>query len=429
MRELLLIAIVASLGAVALFRPKIGLFAYIWFALMRPDVLAWSDGQYPYSIGLAICTLIGSVLYLPRFSEWFRNPIGLGLLLLQVPIAISVLAAVDPSLSYGPYQYYVRVILMAMLILVFVQTEDDLRKLLLLMAISLGVIGARFGFWALLRGGARYTNGYGDTMMSDTNTLALALAMVIPLGWYGRRMCTSKNLKLVLALLTFGSIAAVVMTYSRGGALAAGVAMLLMGLRSKRRVATLICITAFAIPPIYMVRASYKSRIESITDENDSSIRSRNEVRIGGIEMWLDHPLFGVGYGTLNFRKLISNYVGYEDAHVAHNTYVEMLADSGIFAFLLYSGLLFGTIWWLQLSARKVCRDQPGTEVYPYAIQTSLISFAVGSFFLSRVDFDFLYMLLAGAGAWYTVCKAGALLTDEPDADPTYASKLEIQPV
>ena len=47
MRAILLLGIVSILCVIALIRPKIGVLAYTWFALMRPDYLSWSAGHLP----------------------------------------------------------------------------------------------------------------------------------------------------------------------------------------------------------------------------------------------------------------------------------------------------------------------------------------------------------------------------------------------
>ena len=57
MRTDLLIVIVVALALLALVKPRLGLFGYLWFALMRPDILSWSVGVLPYSAILADATL------------------------------------------------------------------------------------------------------------------------------------------------------------------------------------------------------------------------------------------------------------------------------------------------------------------------------------------------------------------------------------
>ncbi len=45
----------ASLGfcLAGLINPVFALLGYIWYSLMRPDALAWAEGQFPYSMILA----------------------------------------------------------------------------------------------------------------------------------------------------------------------------------------------------------------------------------------------------------------------------------------------------------------------------------------------------------------------------------------
>jgi O-antigen ligase len=102
----------------------------------------------------------------------------------------------------------------------------------------------------------------------------------------------------------------------------------------------------------------------------------------------------------------LSAYLGSEDEHVAHNTYVQVLADSGLFAEIVYLGLLFGTTIWLGRSAKRCRKIRPGLEAYPLGLQTSLVAFIVGSTFLSRVTFDFYYVLIMMAASWYLVEKS-----------------------
>jgi O-antigen ligase len=90
-------------------------------------------------------------------------------------------------------------------------------------------------------------------------------------------------------------------------------------------------------------------------------------------------------------------------AQVIHNTYLQMLTDSGVFAFGLYIVLLFGTIFWLGRSAKRMWLLDPQLAHVPMALQAALITFAVGSTFLSRVNFDLTYYLLTAAAAWLPI--------------------------
>ena len=154
LRLSLLFAIVGPLCVIGLFRPRIGLYGYIWYAVMRPDVLAWVADQYPFSMLLATSTLIGTLRYVQRFGVLVTNPISFMLVALQVPLLASMFLAVDPALSVDPYLIHVKMIMVPLLIPVLIETEQHLKRLLLIIAGSLGFLSVKFGVFGLLAGGA-----------------------------------------------------------------------------------------------------------------------------------------------------------------------------------------------------------------------------------------------------------------------------------
>jgi hypothetical protein len=84
---------------------------------------------------------------------------------------------------------------------------------------------------------------------------------------------------------------------------------------------------------------------------------------------------------------------------------MQLLSDTGLMGFIPYMLLLFGSIWWLGRSARQTKRLHPGLEVYPRGIQVSLAACSLGTFFLSRVDFDLTYMILMCGAAWWSLTR------------------------
>ena len=153
LREVLLIAIVASVTLMALVWPRIGLYGYLWYGLMRPDVLAWVPGdRNKYSMIMAAALLIGSTLQLRHVPVLFKDWISRMILLLQIPIALSVLFSYNYELAMFRYNDYVRLILVVLLIPVLIRTEQHFRELLLVMVFSLGFVGpevwsVRIGPW------------------------------------------------------------------------------------------------------------------------------------------------------------------------------------------------------------------------------------------------------------------------------------------
>ena len=136
MRELLLIPIVVSLCVVALFRPRFGMYCYLWFALMRPDVLAWSKGLFPYSMALAVSTFIGFLPQAGSIKRIFSNPITVGLLLMQIPIILSVYNALIFADAWDSYALCLRIMGTSLLIPMLIRSVDQFKTLILSMKMS-----------------------------------------------------------------------------------------------------------------------------------------------------------------------------------------------------------------------------------------------------------------------------------------------------
>jgi probable O-glycosylation ligase (exosortase A-associated) len=366
---------------------------------------------------LAIAALCGCIRLVPDTVLWLRNPVTVGLLLLLIPITLSAVCAIQPDLSTEPLLEYGRIVLMALLIPLVIRSLEDFKWLLLIMAFSIGVVGFKYGAWGLAAGGVRFNGGIGG-MMSDNNTMATGLAMGVPLCWCALTVVRSKVMKAGFGILLVASISAIVMTHSRGGALATAAVLLMIALRSRRKLITLALLVVVTAPAVYLVKDTYFDRLATLQDvESDTSASSRIVFAKAAVAIWRDYPALGVGFGGLNERRIISQYAegGEWSDFVIHDTYLQMLVDSGAFAFLIYISLLFGTIAWLWISSRRVRRSHPGLEVYPLALHTSMVAFAVGTVSLSQIRFDFFYFVLTAAAAWRFI--EASLLAAEPEGD------------
>lgn len=418
MREALLWLITIGICLAGLLRPRLGLFGYMWFSIMKPDDWAYSAGVY--SMLIAASTLVGSLRYSLSVPKLLRNPITLGLLLLLIPITVSVFTAVDPTLSYLPYRSYVQMMVMMLLIPVVLSTESDLRTLLLVIGLSIGLIGLKFGLLGLLHGGARFSQGYGNGLLSDNNALALGLAMGFTLCWYGRSMVENWWLRQLLLACALGSMAAVIMTYSRGGMLCLALNVLLLAYWSKHKIATVVAFVILLAPVIYLLGNSYLDRMATLKDPTaDSSANDRILAAKAAIAMWKDYPLTGVGFGGLNQMALQHKYIDLDQPLVVHNTYIELLVGSGIFALITYLAVLGFCICYLGTTIGREKHTNPQCARYARALQTSLLTFCLGSYFLSRVTFDMFYMILAAAAVLRDLVRQNAFSVGEyPEGEP-----------
>jgi O-antigen ligase len=166
-----------------------------------------------------------------------------------------------------------------------------------------------------------------------------------------------------------------------------------------------------------MVRDAYFSRMSTINvNEYGNDEPGRLIFWDAAIRMAKDYPVLGVGFGSRNYAVLLPSYLGINNHSAVHNTYLQMLVDSGIFAMLLYTAMLFGAIIWLGASAREMRRTHPGWEYVPIALQVSLLAFSVGCTFYSMQRWDLPYYLMMSAAAWRGIVRSDAF-DKEPEAE------------
>lgn len=417
MREALLIVILIVLGVVGLANARIALLGYIWFAIMRPDVLAWApDRSYSLMLGLVASLSCLREIYhlLPALQiRWMVLLMSYWFL-----IILSVMFSTHIELSLFTLRIFFPTMLTATLIPVVLRRFEDIRLLFLVMAFSLGFLGLKFGLWGVLAGGTSYTQGYGGSL-SDNNLFALGMVVGLPLCWYARDVVQGFKWKMMFLSFCIFMPAAIVMSHSRGGILALGVALLFVIWYSKRRVLSFVLLSLFVMGSVLLVKDSIVERMATLKSvEDDASAQGRLTHWSGAFRMSLDYPVFGVGFGGLPYARNISRYLTYDSSQFAHNNYLQMVADSGYPATLVYCAMLFGLIIWFRSVGMKFRGRDPAMYAMAMGMCASLIGFAVGSVFLSRTFYETPYYIFAFGAAMSPVAAQRLRELDAPQAPP-----------
>src|SRR5512139_3861728 len=127
LRDQVLIVMVGVICLMGTMRAQWGLMGYVWFGLMRPDMMAYS-GYNRYSFFIAISTLIGTIPRLPQLWLIFQNPYSLGYVVFQIPIFLSVAMAVNPDWSIPKYLPFLQMSLMVLLQPLLLSKWDELKQ-------------------------------------------------------------------------------------------------------------------------------------------------------------------------------------------------------------------------------------------------------------------------------------------------------------
>jgi O-antigen ligase len=230
--------------------------------------------------------------------------------------------------------------------------------------------------------------------------------MLIPLAldrlWAERR----RVLKVAAAYSAAVMAATVVFTFSRGAAVALAVVVVMMLVAhppSVRAVGAIVIAAAVALPFLpdtYLDRLSTLTQVGSVEASTDVSIRSRTAEVGAAVEMFLDHPIAGIGYGT--FEEHYGDYtrdLGIEQVardREAHNLYLEIAAETGVVGLAAFGALVLAALVSLRRAHRRFSTaGHDGLAKVAYAITAAFIGYLVTSIFL-HMDFARTIWVLLG---------------------------------
>ncbi len=153
-------------------------------------------------------------------------------------------------------------------------------------------------------------------------------------------------------------------------------------IRSRRKIITASVI--FVLISVFVAIATPEqtwTRMRSaLTPSQDASFLERTGIYKAGISMFLDKPFLGVGLS--HFNDSIPSY-GFYKKQGAHSTALKTLGEHGIFAFLLFYGLLLYIFKSLNNLLKKFRHNgNKDYEAIAKSVRISLIVFFFMSFFL-----------------------------------------------
>ena len=343
---------------------------------------------------LALLALIVSVRYVRQGLP--REVIYIALLVGQLFLA----SALSPIWRGGAVQTtldFSKVLIIVIVMAIAVSTVKRLRLLMIIQAASVAVVaGVSVLKGHLLVGRLQGTLG---GIYSNPNDLALAIVISLPLCLALLFLTRSRVWKITWALALLMMVYAVFLTGSRGGFFSlvavAAVCLWEFSIRGRRRYLLMLA----ALVGVILWQSSsgmLAARLNGTFNQKEDaasaydSAQQRQQLFWRSIEVTEEHPLSGVGPG--NFEVLSGNW------HVTHNSFTQMSSEGGVPAFLLYVLILWSGFKNVSRTKRFV-RGRPDLSLLALALNASLASFLVGSFFASVAYQFFPYLFVA-----YTTC-------------------------
>jgi O-antigen ligase len=226
----------------------------------------------------------------------------------------------------------------------------------------------------------------------DENIFAARLLIVLPFYYYLFYATKNKPLKFTMLLMIPLCWHAIFLTSSRGGLLALSITTLLFiyHLDSKflKLFLPIVFIVALLTQSGQLLNRFQSEEQEIVTLENQT-VDPRIESWTAGLEMTFDNPFLGVGFER--FQQATSFY-GYSTPFVAHNTLLQISANSGLLAGVLFVVIIFVSTKPFLLK-KYTDKENILHNIYN-ACALSLIGYVITSMFLNLLLYEMTFFLI-----------------------------------
>ena len=407
----------------ALSEPFWAVALYYTWGVLRPQIVwQWSIGHLPDMRWSLIAAVIAVVTLVIRSGGLGRPKVEPGFVSLVFLFGMCVLGsyvfALNMNLAETSSWEYAKIIIMLMVSALAVTEARHFRYLG--WVVFLGLI-----FLVYTVNSLYVFDGRVDIVKSgfagfDNNGAALMLAMVVPFCYYffqaEQRWWRWGYLFCMIAVAH-----AVMLTNSRGAMLSAILAFVGMVVTTKKHKWRMILLAmVMGACVLSLAGESVRTRFLSFTSKEgrtkDASAQSRYGSWAAGLKLAKDYPLFGVG--PRNSNVYVIHYGADEEGRTIHNLYIQMAADCGFPALMLYLGIYFSAMVWAWKGAVMVKNHTTHEQRWHHCISLacfwSLALFMVGAFFLSMETFETPYLLMFMAATSQKL-SAGMMNTPEQE--------------
>jgi O-antigen ligase len=290
--------------------------------------------------GAALAMLLVEKVFARKTFE-FAWPEGVFLFAFLGSAALSSLTALWVRQAVESVSDLMKIALVYFVIVNCANTERRLRGVMWTMVIG-GLVPAAGALRNYFHGNLVEGRAAWVGIFANPNDLAFSLVVLVPLAAF---LATGLRRMSRLALLGISIvyIAAIFVTFSRGGALGLVAVIGLCAWRKKSIVFQVLIVLLLVAGLIFAGR--FWTRGEDFSHLNgDISFRQRLATSQAGLAMFADHPLLGVGLGCslIAWPLYAPEDLYTRTALVTHNTFIQPLAETsiaGFLPFILFIGL------------------------------------------------------------------------------------------
>ena len=277
------------------------LLFYIWNAYFRPEDWVWTDfiGRLNLSFLIGIYVVFTSLFSGKTFVLNGRIVL---ICLFLIHTLLSTLFSEHFDYSWFYWQDFLKSTIITYLIIVLVDDFSKFRLLLLVMALSLGLEGAKQGWFYLLTSPG-WANPNKIAFLGDNNLVAVGMLMLVPIIALLAQTTQRKWERPFYWVLLLGVLYRALSTHSRGGFLACLGLGVVYWIRSRQKFKVLLSmgiIIAVVLPALPDAYWNRMHTIETYEEVEEDSALGRLHFWAVAIEMAKANPFLGVGYQGYN---------------------------------------------------------------------------------------------------------------------------------
>lgn len=423
MRDFVLLAVSLIVAPAILVHPYIGGLAWVVHAILSPQSLVWGfASSLPFGVGIVALTVAGSIVSKDRII-----PKGGTAAVVLAVVAIwctftTFAIAFEPDAAYEYWVRTMKIWFMTFALIFLINTRRHLDWIIWAMVLSLGYYSMKGGLFTLLKGGEFIVWGPAASVIANSNHLAVAIVMCIPLAAYLYDQAAKRAIRWGLIGGILLSSVCVLGSYSRGALLAVAAMGLFLALRSRNKAPFLII--ALLVPTVVVpfMPSQWEARMGTIkTYKEEGSAMARLNAWEAAYNVAKDRFPLGAGF-EYQSEQFSARYAPDPTlVHVAHSLYFQTLGGQGFIGLVLLMWFWF-LVW---RACSRIRKQTLHIEELAWArslasmVQVSLVGYFVGGAFIDTAFWDLpFYLFTIVAITSYLVTESLKTSRAEPGQAP-----------
>ena len=294
--------------------------------------------------------------------------------------------------------------------IICVNSIEYLKKLIFVLVLIMIYVSG----YSLTHGG----KGSGN-YFQDENDLSLYINMYLPFCFFLFTAEKDKVKKIMCGIGLVVGIAAIIVSFSRGGLVGLICTAIIAWLYSPKKLTSLALICVFGLAIYFYAGDAYWNRMATAKNTDEGTAAERIESWKSGWNMFLDNPL---GVGGNNFPVRFGEYQTNFFNKVmwgrqAHSLWFTLLPELGIIGVLIYGSLLYCNI--ADINFMRKLKDSNLDLKYIHALSAaflaSIVGFCASGTFLSVLYYPHYWYLTAIIVASANVARQSSVRSEGGD--------------